>query len=62
MTSHSVHDLAIQSHAQDSLYVRSPIDSLSSPRFFGRGYVNEGDKKAANFIANEFKKTNAKPI
>jgi aminopeptidase YwaD len=53
---------AIQGHGQDSLYVRSLIDSLSSPRYFGRGYVNEGDKKAANFIANEFKKTSAKPI
>lgn len=54
--------VAIQAQAQDSLYVRSLIDSLSSPRYFGRGYVNEGDQKAANFIANEFKKTNAKPF
>ncbi len=46
--------------AQDTIYVRSIIDSLSSPQYFGRGYVNKGDKKAANFIANEFKKASAK--
>ena len=48
--------------AQDTVYVRSLIDSLSSVKYMGRGYVNEGDKKAANFIANEFKKAGAKPI
>jgi len=45
--------------AQDSIYVRMLIDSLSSRSFFGRGYVNESDKKAARFIAQEFEKAGA---
>lgn len=45
--------------AQDSIYVRMLIDSLSSRSFFGRGYVNESDKKAARFIAHEFEKAGA---
>lgn len=48
--------------AQDTVYVRSMIDTLSSPGYFGRGYVNKGDQKAANFIANEFKRQQAKPF
>lgn len=51
-----------QLYAQDTVYVRSLIDSLSSPKYFGRGYVNNGDKKVANFIANEFKKNSSKPF
>ncbi|MCF8367413.1 MAG: M28 family peptidase [Bacteroidales bacterium] len=42
--------------AQDLSYVRSLVDTLSAPGMFGRGYVNDGDKIAANFIKNEFKK------
>ncbi len=42
--------------SQDSLYVRKLIRELGSPEFHGRGYVNKGDEKAANYIAGEFKK------
>jgi hypothetical protein len=52
--------LSFNLFSQDSIYVRTLIDSLTSLNMFGRGYVNNGDKKAANFIANEFKKINAK--
>ncbi len=52
--------LFVKVSAQDTIYVRSMIDTLSSAGYYGRGYVNEGDKKVALFIQNEFKKTNAK--
>tara|TARA_B100001093_G_scaffold169774_1_gene162509 strand:- start:11591 stop:12835 length:1245 start_codon:yes stop_codon:yes gene_type:complete len=37
------------------------VDTLSSDSFFGRGYINQGHTKAANFIANEFDKIGLKP-
>ncbi len=43
--------------AQDMKYTRSILDTLCSKTMFGRGYVKEGDKKAAEYIRNEFKKT-----
>lgn len=43
-------------------YGREMVDKLASDAFFGRGYVNEGDKIAADFIAEQFKKYGAKPI
>ncbi|GAB4131679.1 MAG: hypothetical protein Fur0041_02340 [Bacteroidia bacterium] len=42
-------------HAQDIVYARKVIDTLASPSMHGRGYVNAGDKKAADFIAAEFR-------
>jgi hypothetical protein len=39
---------------QDINYARTIIETLSSPEMFGRGYVNDGDKIAAEFIGNEF--------
>jgi len=47
-------------HSQDLPYVRKVIDTLSSPGMHGRGYVKEGDKLAASFIADEFRKFNLK--
>ncbi len=40
--------------AQDSAYAHKIIDTLTSPYFFGRGYVNNGDTKAAAFVADKF--------
>ena len=37
------------------------IDTLASDEFYGRGYVNDGDKIAANFIVKKFKKYGALP-
>jgi len=42
--------------AQDIPYTRQILDTLCSPFTHGRGYVKKGDKIAANYIANEFKK------
>lgn len=42
--------------AQDIEYARKTINTLCSPDFHGRGYVNNGDAKAASFIYSELKK------
>jgi aminopeptidase YwaD len=41
--------------AQDSLSLRADLNQLCSRNFSGRGYVNGGMKKAAGFIAQQFK-------
>lgn len=48
--------------ATDSLYARRLVDTLSSPYFQGRGYTNDGMKKAAAFIETEMKSLNLSPI
>lgn len=48
--------------ASDSLYARHLVDTLSSQYFWGRGYVNDGMKKAARFIENEMKMLNVAPV
>jgi aminopeptidase YwaD len=48
--------------AQDVSYATMLIDTLSSPLFHGRGYVNEGDRKASVFIKNEFLKNGLQPL
>lgn len=45
-------------HSQDINYARKTLTTLASPEFYGRGYTNKGDLKAANFIAQEFKLAN----
>ncbi len=40
--------------AQDIGYARSCIKTLCSDDFYGRGYVNNGDRIAAQFIKDEF--------
>jgi len=42
--------------AQDLDYAKTVMDKLCSQDMLGRGYVNAGDKKAAFYIENEFKK------
>lgn len=37
-------------------YGRAIMDSLCSPRYDGRGYVNQGDNRAAEFLVREFEK------
>lgn len=39
-------------------YARKIVDTLASESMHGRGYVNDGDKVAANYIRTEFKKFN----
>lgn len=40
--------------AQDKDFAREIIDTLCSPSMHGRGYVNNGDWKAASFIGSQF--------
>ena len=48
--------LAILINAQDINYARDIIDTLCSKEMYGRGYLFDGDKKAANFIEAEFER------
>lgn len=48
--------------AQDINYARKIVDTLTTPYFAGRGAVNDGEKKAANYIANQFKKHGLNPF
>lgn len=48
--------------AQDSGYSRSIIQTLCSSSFHGRGYVQQGDQLAAQFIKKEFVTLGLKPI
>lgn len=41
--------------AQDRAFAKKVIDTLASPSMHGRGYVNNGDKIAADYIAAQFK-------
>ncbi len=47
--------IAINTSAQDVNYARNILVELTSPSYHGRGYVNNGDYKAAKFIAKQFK-------
>ncbi|MBC7920843.1 MAG: M28 family peptidase [Ferruginibacter sp.] len=46
--------VAIPSRAQDLGRVRATIDTLCSPGMYGRGYVKEGEKIAARYLARRF--------
>lgn len=48
--------------AQDFDYARLIVDTLSSPSFHGRGYVNEGEQLAAEYIRNQFEQIGLEPI
>lgn len=41
--------------AQDTAYVKRLVKDLCSPEMAGRGYVNKGMQKAADYIKNEYK-------
>jgi len=43
--------------SQNISFARGIIDTLTSPEFFGRGYVNSGERKAADFIAKRLQKS-----
>ncbi len=48
--------------AQDIDYARKVLDTLCAPSMDGRGYVNDGHKKAALFIEEEFKRFGLSPL
>lgn len=47
---------------QDIDYARKIIDTLTTPFFGGRGAVDLGEKKAADFLRNEFKRNHLKSL
>lgn len=49
-------------NAQNIAYAKQIIDTLTSADFDGRGVVNDGEKRAAQFIEKEFSRLNLKPI
>ncbi|HWD86609.1 MAG TPA: M28 family peptidase [Mucilaginibacter sp.] len=48
--------------AQDSVFARRVVDTLTSSYFWGRGYTNDGMGKAANFISTQFKSYGLEPL
>lgn len=48
--------------SQDKEYAMTCLRTLASPEFHGRGFTENGDKIAAEFIVNELKKHDIKPI
>jgi aminopeptidase YwaD len=48
--------------SQDLAFGRNIVDTLTSPSFWGRGYTNDGMKKAAAFIANQFQSYGLQPL
>lgn len=48
--------------AQDSVYTRKMVNTLTAKEFWGRGYTNNGMKKAADFIAAEYNKLGLIPF
>ena len=54
--------LAWQLHAQDKEYARWLIDTLASPAFSGRGFIDDGMGKAARFLAREMAVAGLKPM
>ena len=48
--------------AQDLSFGRRMVDTLASPYFWGRGYTNDGMKKAADFLAAQFKSYGVEPM
>jgi hypothetical protein len=52
----------LAAQAQNITYAKQIIAKLCSEDFAGRGYVNEGDKKAANYIRDEFTQMKLSPL
>ena len=48
--------------AQEIEYARDIVNILASDSLFGRGYVNDGDKKAAHVIKKEFEQFGVQPF
>ena len=50
------------SYSQDIGFARKMVDTLSSPTFWGRGYTNDGMKKAGLFLAEQFRNIGLEPL
>jgi len=53
---------SLTSSAQDLAFGRKMLDTLTSTHFWGRGYTNDGMKKAADFLAAELKAYGLQPL
>jgi aminopeptidase YwaD len=49
-------------NAQNISYNHKIVDTLTSTTFWGRGYTNDGMKKAAEYLSAEFKTLGLKPL
>ena len=49
-------------NAQDSQYARGVVDTLTSATFWGRGYTNNGMRKAAQYLSEQFASTGILPL
>ena len=55
--------LAPWAPAQDAAdYGRAVVDTLASPAFAGRGYLDDADGRAAAYIAGEFERLGLAPV
>lgn len=54
--------ISFSGYTQDKTYARMILDTLCSPHFDGRGYYNNGEKRVAEFIKNEYQKIGLKSI
>jgi aminopeptidase YwaD len=54
--------LPYSAFTQDMVRVKQNLFTLCSPEFSGRGYVNDGDKKAANLIQQQFRQAGLQPF
>lgn len=52
----------ISGNAQDLAFGKKMVDTLSSSAFWGRGYTKDGMKKAANFLASQFREYKLLPL
>jgi hypothetical protein len=54
--------IGYNSLSQDLAFGKRIVDTLSSPSFWGRGYTNDGMKKAADFLSSQFQSYGLKPM
>lgn len=54
--------LSYISFSQDLAFGKKMVDTLASPTFWGRGYTNNGMKKAADFLSAQFKSYGLTPM
>ena len=54
--------MGYNSFSQDLAFGRKIVDTLTSPSFWGRGYTNDGMKKAADFLSAQFEAYGLKPM
>jgi aminopeptidase YwaD len=48
--------------AQDTVFARKMVDTLTSSYFWGRGYTNNGAAKAADFLTQQFQNYGLSPM